>query len=531
LAKRKGSSDLVEIEYSSPDRFSTYHTLSILSEVFIRKYKELKDRETVTVIAYFENRLAESKAKLDGIEQKLLDFHVDNKIINYYEQTKQVTISKQQLLENIEKEKQLLASSESSLSNIELKLNKRAGILSVNELLLKKRNELSSLIYKISNLEAYQKSAKELPELKKQAEVLKEEIKSTISNIYDKNNSPEGLEHGSLIDDWIKYELAIDESKSRLKIMNKQLSEFANDYEKYAPMGSILKALERDAEISEKEYFEILHALNLARLKHQNIQYGNNLRILEPSLIPDNVGIKKRVILSGVSLLLGMFLIIAYLIGKELADPSLKNAKNFTTITTVRPIGTLLKPVKKPSKSYLLYEKVLAEQVKAHLDTQGDRLGVKAAFLSIRPHENQQEVLLQIARTFPQQANVSLHLIESKNQTNSITESLKIQFIPENSIQETLTNLLSKEEGAASNDSVVRKIHVFELPPLVKWPMAIQMAPMFDVLYLVVNAELSWGENEQYYFDQLRSNQSEKVAVIINNADFSRVKFDYKYLI
>lgn len=62
MASRKETSDMLEIAYQSNDPSISQQTLSILSEVFLRKYKLLKEGEIGSVVSYFDKKVKEDRS-------------------------------------------------------------------------------------------------------------------------------------------------------------------------------------------------------------------------------------------------------------------------------------------------------------------------------------------------------------------------------------------------------------------------------------------------------------------------------------
>ena len=81
-ASRKSLSDMLEVSYSANDPAICQQTLQLLSEVFIRRYKEIKSGEIGNVVNYFTEQTEKSQKKLKAAEDRIKDFEVKNKIIN-----------------------------------------------------------------------------------------------------------------------------------------------------------------------------------------------------------------------------------------------------------------------------------------------------------------------------------------------------------------------------------------------------------------------------------------------------------------
>ena len=84
-------SDIIDIGYSSNDAGIAYNTLDILNDVFARQYALLRYGETNNVIKFFEREVARLYRILTNAEDDLIRYNVEKRIINYGEQTKQLT--------------------------------------------------------------------------------------------------------------------------------------------------------------------------------------------------------------------------------------------------------------------------------------------------------------------------------------------------------------------------------------------------------------------------------------------------------
>ena len=85
-------SDIIDIGYSANDAGIAFNTLDILNEVFARQYQQLRFGETNNVIKFFEREVARLYRILTNAEDDLIRYNISKRIINYEEQTKQLTI-------------------------------------------------------------------------------------------------------------------------------------------------------------------------------------------------------------------------------------------------------------------------------------------------------------------------------------------------------------------------------------------------------------------------------------------------------
>ena len=237
----------------------------------------MKGTETNNVVKYFEEQLRLAAERLRKSEEKLKDFSSKNKIINYYEQAKFVAESKEDVTMDQQKQRMSLEASKAALKRIEEKMDMKRSLLEVNDKITGIREQLSQVNYKIANAELYNEDKENLTKYRAQAENLKKQIKSEVADQYKWNNTTEGLPRTNLLNDWLTNYLGVEENESKLEVIDKRLNNFDNIFNDLAPVGSKLKQIEREVDINEKEYLSILHGLNLAKLRQQNLEMSNSL--------------------------------------------------------------------------------------------------------------------------------------------------------------------------------------------------------------------------------------------------------------
>jgi succinoglycan biosynthesis transport protein ExoP len=329
-AIRISSSDLIKVSYETNDAIICKHTLEILVETFIKKHKLLREGQTDSVIAYFEKQVNNSFKRLDSVEQVFLDFNKQNEIINYNEQTKAVAGEKENLYaqnHNLEMDNQANGSALNKLNeNIKGRLYQELyGPEIVSE-----RSQLSAIYNKIALSEVMNKNntavaqRKYLDSLRNISAGLEKKLKVSLDKLYADSNTPNGIPTKTVLDEWLKSTLAFEESKARLTVMDKRKKEFADEFKKLAPVGAILKKLDRQITVSEQEYLELLHGLSQAKLTQQNNELTSKLTIIDPPYLPLKANPSKRIILIIVSFMAGFFLVLAFLLTRSLINKTLQ---------------------------------------------------------------------------------------------------------------------------------------------------------------------------------------------------------------
>ncbi|MBK7173942.1 MAG: LysM peptidoglycan-binding domain-containing protein [Bacteroidales bacterium] len=328
---RIGSSDLVKVKYQADDPGICQQTLYFLTDACIRNYKLLKENRSDAVVKYFEYQVKQALGRLSMAEDKLLKFNEDNKIINYYEQSKAVAQVKENIEVDYYDQRIRLAGADAAIKRIEEKMGLQQQIQLNSAGIIEKRNDLSRVNERIAAIESVSIkdpiNSQELSKLKKRAETLKEDIQRIVGNLYGLNNSPNGLPIASLLADWIKNVLIYEETKAGLLVLSERITEFQKQYSIYAPAGANLKRIEREINVSEQEFLELLHGLNLAKLKDQDAQLSSNLKAVDPPYFPLTPDPTKRKILIILAGMLGFIFVFAIILITEYFDNTLKNPK------------------------------------------------------------------------------------------------------------------------------------------------------------------------------------------------------------
>jgi len=357
-AERISASDLVKLSYETDDPGICQQTLAIYNEVCIKKYKDLKENGSDAVVKYFESQLKQSEDKLKGIEQKLLKFNQDNNIINYYEQSKAVAIVKEDMDVEYGRRLAQLEGSKASAKRLEEKLQIQELIQEKNNTIIDSKKKLGEINYRIGIYEA--KASKRdgnsdnLKKLREEAKSLQKDIKTNVDEIYSFQNSIEGVPIKKALPDWVDKEVETEDLKAKLEVMDDQNKAIEKQFAMYAPAGANLKRIEREIEVAEQEYLEILHGLNLAKLKFQDTQLSSNLKAVDPPYFPLNPMASKRKLIIIAILLLSGIIVLGVILFMEFFDDTLKNDQIASEKLGILSMGMLPKVFKSNGKVDLI---------------------------------------------------------------------------------------------------------------------------------------------------------------------------------
>jgi uncharacterized protein involved in exopolysaccharide biosynthesis len=341
--QRISSSDLVKLKYDSDDPGICQQTLVLLTEVCIKNYKFIKENRSDAIVKYFEYQLAQAAARLKVGEDKLLQFNEENNIINYYEQSKAVAVVKEDLDVDYNNKRIKIAGLQAAIKRIEEKLNNQQQVNLKSSSIIEKRNQLGNINSKIATAETieYGKTIdnEQLVKLKTEAERLKDEIRNSVNDLYGYGNTTEGLPVSTLLSDWIANVIEYEDTKAGINVLGERIKEFQKQYAIYAPAGANIKRIEREISVSEQEFLEILHGLNLAKLKMQDAELSSTIKAVDPPFFPLSPNPTKRKILVIMAALVGFLIVFSSILAFEYFDDTLKNTYKVSKFVKLKVLG------------------------------------------------------------------------------------------------------------------------------------------------------------------------------------------------
>jgi uncharacterized protein involved in exopolysaccharide biosynthesis len=346
-AERLNNSDLIKLTYEVNDPGVCQQTLVIFNEVCIKNYKNIKENRSDAVVKYFEAQLKAANVQLKKAEDQLLAFNKSNNIINYYEQSKAVAVVKEDMEVDYNNKKAQLAGTEAATKKLEEKLDIQQLVQLKSSSVLEKRKQLGDVNFEIASAEAEssqnEENTKKIERLKKQSEALQAEIKKSVGDLYHYQNTVEGLPVSTTLNQWISNVTESENLKAKIKVMDQRNKDFQQQYSIYAPAGANIKKIEREISVSEQGYLEILHGLNLAKLKLQDNELTSNLKTVDPPYYPLQAMPAKRAMLVVAAALVGFILVFGVILAMEYLDDTLKNSKKASKILELPSLGMLPK--------------------------------------------------------------------------------------------------------------------------------------------------------------------------------------------
>lgn len=565
---RIASSDLIRLTYTANDPGICKQTLEILVEVISKKYKIYKEEASNTVVEYFQNELEKTKEKLRAAEDKLLAYKKENKIINYYEQSKAVAVVREEMEVAYKNKLAELAGTKAIEKRLKQELNLNSEIEKINQDILIDKENLRRLKYDIlieeSKLDRSNQSSRHLDSLQKEAAILQSKIDRHLGSVFNKSNSTDGIPMTRMMPEWISSLTSTEDLTAEVDLMTRQSQEFLKEVEKYAPFGANIKKIEREIGVYEKEYSQNLQGLNLAKLKFQDNQISANLVMADPPYFPINpIPSKRKIIIVAVGFLT-FIIALGVIFLMEFFDNTLKNDKIASEKLNINSMGMLPKISKASSKIDLVRIQnrlmdFIMHNFMHHFNNTESKNSVKTKFVilfSTGPIEGKTVVGGNIAKKLKSYGHKILYLnhsdIEKRKELVhknvwlykflgyedprvdyshpflddvknylSKDEYLKYEIDERFSNAKTFKDLTFDKSKVAINDL---DYVILELPNILEQNYSAEILQNSDLAVLICRSNRVWSKADENILNNIKEIVSSEVQFIINGVEIEQVE-------
>ena len=503
-------SDIIDIGYSANDAGITYNTLDILNEVFARQYQQLRFGETNDVIKFFEREVARLYKILTGAEDDLIRYNVSKRIINYGEQTKQLTVldANQQTSDNT----QLMnyTTAKSLMDYLERQLGDRAKIIKANRDFTDQITDISRIQSRISNLklmnsEGGENNVESQLELAKAEQMLQDRtarVKELTRDIEAGSYSTEtGVKANDMISRWLEQVLLLEKTKAEMSAQDIMRQRLDKQILYYAPIGATLDRKGRHIGFIEGNYMEMLKALNAARLRQRNLQMTTaKLRVLNPPMFPMNAQPTNRMMILLGAFILTFMLTALYFFIIELLDRTLRDRMRTERITKVPVMGCF---PKESTLRYRRFNKTIADMALRQLSK------------SLLPHfkEGQQNVLNLISTDA---GNGKSYIAqELENYWISIGLHVRRLTYDEDFLAEDSNFIMANGIKDICPDILPNEIAIVEYPNLDDNAIPPALLNMGTINLMVTRANRTWKDVDQKALKELESQLENKDSLFM----------------
>lgn len=495
-----GNSDMIEIGYSANDPGITYNTLDILNEEFVKQYRELRYGETNNVIQFFREELARLGSQLTSAEDSLIEYNIEHRIINFDEQTTQITIldAAQRLSDN---DLLINSTTSSALTNFyENKLGDVAKRIKSSNEFLDNINRLSTInndLYSnslTSNTDYYNK-------LSKERDRTEDNMSSIAKKISSVNSTTDNIASETLVDKWLEQVVLNEKTKAHMQAQNIMRDKLDEDFVYYSPVGATINRKERNIGFVESNYMSIMGALNQAILRQKNLEMtAATLKVMNPPLFPLNSSSSNSRMVVLTSMLAAILFIIGYFLIIEILDHTLRDKTRAERLTGGGVIGAF------PQKSSLRYRRY---------NKSIESMAIKNLSTNILPYLSGKKRRI-----------INLFSTEHKDGKTNIAKALEFYW---NSIGLNVRRITYEEDFLSEDSEYIEaksindickdiddnEIIIVEFPILKDNPISPSIINEASLNLLVVRANRTWKNTDQRIYDDLSRKKDDEVPLFI----------------
>lgn len=510
IVRRIGNSDIIDISYTSDDPGIALNTVKLITEELSNSYEGFKYKSSNEVVAYYEEQLLTVKSRLSVLEDDLTRFNIENGIINYIEQTKAIAISYTDYENRLSEVKRDYESSTRLLKELEYQMGVRSNLLKSNAEFIAMLDTLSSSNARIAEIEMF--STEEAIENNLELKKFKEDLagaEKKISGISDEMNrykiSKEGVAIEEMVNKWLLELIKNEKAKAELKVLKERKEQFVEQYKSYSPVGAEINKREREIRVLEKSYLEILHGLNVAKLKQKNLQLSSaTLDVVSPASFPLKSDKSRRMILL-LAAFFGsiLFIILIYLL-IELLDRTLRDTHRTKRLTSVSVMGVFT------GIGGMKYNEFPEEFHRACASNMSNRI--------IDMMRKDSPFIMNVFSVDEGEGKsfISESLINIFTEKNIKTEYFKANEDFNSDLNYTTAKHIVSVIGRPLKDDT--NIAVIEHPALNRSTIPSGLVISADLNIVIMNAERVWTESDQIYLDLLISKSDKsRLFICLNN--------------
>lgn len=502
---RLNNSDIIDIAYSANDPGICYNTLDILNKVFAHQYQGLRYGETLNVIKFFEREVAKLSKVLNAAENDLIRYNVKHRIINYGEQTKQLTILEmnQQSTENALRKNQ--ATTEALINYFKRQLGNRQKMIESNEHFTALVRDISRLQSRIANLKLMNsensgnnsEAQLELAKAERELAAATDEVKKYTALIEAETyNTDTGVEAKQLVNKWLDQVILLEQTKAELGVWELMRNRIDDQYKFYSPLGATIDRKARHIGFIEGNYMEMLRALNAARLRQRNLQMSTaSLKQLNPPVFPLSAQPTNRMMVLLGAFILTFFFTALYFFIIEMLDRTLRDRMRSERITKVPVMGCY---PRESTMRYRRFNKTISDMALRQLSK------------ALLPHfkQGQQNVLNLISTDA---GNGKSHLAEElENYWLSIGLQVRRLTYDEDFLADDSRFVLAKDIKDICPDILPDEIAIVEYPNLDDNSLSPALLNSGTVNLMVTRANRTWKDVDQKALKELESQLDEE---------------------
>lgn len=337
--ERVAGTDFIRIEFASEDPYLSAFVVNTLSEEFIRYYKTVKTDRSYASVEFFEKLSAEKKKELDEKVALLQAFKQDNSVIDLQAQTSNLMNRISSLEVAREEANKQIMSYTSAIGNINNRFSgsEKNYLEAQTSAANRKIMDLKNRINELNN--RYVVSEPKNAALRDSIQELKNQLELQITNsVYQGATNP-NTSRQDLISKKINSEIELEMVRASLASIDSELDRLRKEVVNFASKDGALAALQRDVEVAQDAYSNVVYKLTEAKFAAQ--KQRNLLNIVEPGMPADKPEPSKKLLLVAFAGAASFMFCVVLIFVLEYVDVRYKTPSQFQKLTNLRLMGTI----------------------------------------------------------------------------------------------------------------------------------------------------------------------------------------------
>jgi len=339
-----------------------------------------------------------------------------------------------------------------------------------------------------------------------------------------------------LLNSWLVNVISYEESKASLRVLSERKKYYLKVYEIFAPLGARQKRFERLIGVTESEFLELLHDLNLAKLRQQDDEMSTNLKVVDAPFYPLHALSSKALLMVLASALLGFIFVVIILLALEFFDTTIKTGERAERFIKLKLSGLYPKIVKQiytVDIGFILPRlvEIIAQNIRLLLNKTSnlsEKKPVVVGIISTRDFEGKTTIGRELSRKFKAfgESTIFFNYANEKSGPNEHYNSVElippsedeVQYIIQDDFFET-KNLKELLNGYEHLDFDSFDYIFIEMPSLINNAYPIDIVSKFDLTLLVARANRSWVEADTAVLSGFLSATKHPVQIVLNGVD------------
>lgn len=498
--RRKSSSDLCEISYTTNDPGVSKSTLDIVNDVFIDKYKSMRQSQIGNVAQFFDEKLERIQKSLKEKEDSLLNYKLKNNIVDYDNQANQLVSKRDQIESMILDRTTAFQAAKSSLAQVEKQLQSYTSQLSKNEQISKLKSSLSKISSELmkEKLKGDDASKTKLKRLEAEQIRVSDNMKAIVLQIGGTSEIGAGLEQNELLSEWLRLTILYEDTKAQLQAIQNFSSQFERKFQKFAPIGAGLKRIEREIAVLEDEYLSLMNVYNQSKLKEKNLEKSSNISAIDPPFFPLQPVKSGRLANVILAFMAGLMVILVTIFIKEILIVRINSFETANRLIGGEILGMYpaIASTKKVVPSVLRAEDMIAQKILSGFKL-SNKTSYNAILLSIHENDGRKHISEMVG--------------------NRLSGGV---------------NEVSFTEYGIDNDTILEPyvepgIHFHSIMPLTEKMYSPFVLNKFDCIIMVISAEKKWSLMKKDLVNVFKDSYQGKLYVVINKVDMLYFKTVY----